>query len=107
MKRNIGFPVRFAIIWTVFLLFFFAGKIKAQTTPVSNDTVYTFVEKMPQFPGGVAELGKFTLKNLHLEKGSVPGRIIVQFVVTSSGEITEIEVLQPEDDEQVRKASGN
>jgi periplasmic protein TonB len=61
---------------------------------MAEETVLTSVEEMPQFPGGEEELIRFIGENLKypavaLEMG-VEGRVIVRFVVSKTGEVTNI-----------------
>jgi protein TonB len=92
-------------------LFLFAGAAMAQNETIvppapgsndvtvqPNDNVYTYVEQMPEFPGGENALMEFLRKNLHYpatarEQG-VEGRVIVRFVVNEAGLISEISILR-------------
>lgn len=61
----------------------------------SNKQVYTFVEEMPSFPGGDGDMQKFIFTNLKYPAKSieygVQGRVTLRFIVTKTGEITDIE----------------
>ncbi|OAQ42228.1 hypothetical protein A5893_03700 [Pedobacter psychrophilus] len=56
------------------------------------------VERMPEFPGGMAAWGKFLNKNLNYpsiaKDANVMGRVIVSFVVEKNGEITDVKILR-------------
>lgn len=103
------------IVSTVFAFVFSAN---AQTTvnmsvPVSTDSlrkvkpnldkpdkngIYEVVEKMPQFPGGEKGLLNYIGHNLKYpvdaqEKG-IQGRVVVRFVVSSTGKTKNVEVLR-------------
>ncbi|WP_108821937.1 energy transducer TonB [Dysgonomonas sp. Marseille-P4361] len=62
------------------------------TTPVS------IAEIMPQFPGGEAEMYKFIKDNLKYpvvdQETGTQGRVTIRFVVSKTGEISNIEVLR-------------
>ena len=55
----------------------------------SAEEVFMVVEKMPEFPGGTAELMKFISKNIKYPeqamRDSIQGRVIVQFVIDKTG----------------------
>lgn len=60
--------------------------------------VYRSVEQMPQFPGGEAALMKYLQSQIKYPPGamkdSVQGRVVVQFVVDSTGHVGEIKVVR-------------
>ena len=60
--------------------------------------IFTYVEQMPEFPGGTAELQKFLYKNLKYpaaaRENGIEGRVVLQFVVDESGHISEITQLR-------------
>ena len=67
--------------------------------PVIQDgEVFTVVEEMPQFPGGMAEAMKFLAKNINYpvesQKTKIEGRVIVQFVVKENGKVADIKVMR-------------
>ena len=59
---------------------------------------YTMVEQMPQFPGGQTELLKYIAKNLRYptiaQENGIMGRVIVRFVVSSTGDVENVKVLR-------------
>lgn len=59
---------------------------------------FTFVEEMPSYPGGNDELLGFFASNIIYpeiaKRAGVEGKVMVQFVVEKSGDITEIAVLK-------------
>lgn len=63
-----------------------------------KEEVFRAVEQMPQFPGGDAELAKFLRNNIQYpamaQENNIQGRVIVQFVVTKTGDIGEIKVVK-------------
>ena len=66
-----------------------------------TETIYKSVERMPSFPGGDAALMKYI--NSHIQypanalKNKVQGYVILQFVVTKTGEIGTIKVARSVD----------
>lgn len=69
--------------------------IVEEKTP-EPEKVFQFVEQMPQFPGGDAELMKYLGQNIRYPamaiENNVQGRVIIQFVVTRSGKVGEVKV---------------
>lgn len=58
---------------------------------------FTFVEFMPEFPGGEAALMKYLSKNLRYpnmaQENGIQGSIFVQFVVNKDGSISEVKTV--------------
>lgn len=56
------------------------------------------VEQMPTFPGGDAELMKYISSNLKYpivaQENGISGRVTLRFVVTATGEISDVQVLR-------------
>ena len=70
-------------------------------TGVKNNTVeplFTVVEEMPKYPGGMSELMKFIAQNIKYPadalQGKVEGRVIARFVVCKDGSISDIEIMR-------------
>jgi len=83
-------------LFFIFILFF-TYSLKAQQITV-KDSIRTYVEKMPEFPGGQPELMKFLQKNLRYppearEKG-IQGRVVTQFIVNEDGTISDVLILR-------------
>lgn len=59
---------------------------------LQQDTVYTVVEEMPMFPGGMGECMKFLTSNVNYPpeaiKKKTQGRVIVLFTVEKDGSIS-------------------
>jgi TonB family protein len=74
----------------------------------SCNQVYTAVEQMPQFPGGEAELMKYISNNIKYPtmamENNIQGRVVVQFVVTSTGKIGEVKVVRSKDPDLDKEA---
>jgi protein TonB len=62
-----------------------------------RETVRTFVEKMPSFPGGNDALAKFLSKNIrypHMASDNgIEGRVFIQFVVDYEGNIKDVKAV--------------
>ncbi len=60
--------------------------------------IFTVVENQPEFPGGMKELGTYLEKNLHYpetaQKVNAEGRVFISFVVTKTGDITDVNLLK-------------
>jgi protein TonB len=55
-----------------------------------GEEVYTSVETLPSFPGGMEAFNKFIEKNLDRGKGKANSRVNVTFVVEKDGALTDI-----------------
>ena len=73
-----------------------------------EEKVFTAVEQMPQFPGGEAELMKYISNNIKYPtmamENNIQGRVVVQFVVTKSGQIGEVKVVRSKDPDLDKEA---
>ena len=62
----------------------------------TDDTGYTYVEEMPEFPGGYKAMTAYIAKNLRYPDAAradgIEGKVYVRFVVTKTGEISNVEV---------------
>ncbi len=60
--------------------------------------IFTYVEQMPDFPGGQTELMKFLQKNLRYpaaaRENGIEGRVVLQFVVDENGKISDLQTLR-------------
>jgi len=67
-----------------------------QSTP--KDSVYSYVEKMPEFPGGEKEVVKFLSQAMRYpeaaQKKNEHGKVIVQFVITNTGKVANARVVK-------------
>jgi len=89
--------IKGAFLTFIFLLNFFSVAIYAQESDKkeAKGDVLTFVEKMPQYTGGEAAMGKFINDNIRYPKGNTKeGRVFVTFVVRKNGEVTDVSVLK-------------
>lgn len=70
----------------------------AGTGKAEPDKVFVSAQFMPQFPGGEAEMYRFISENLKYpvvdQETGIQGRVTVRFVVTKTGEISDIQLLK-------------
>lgn len=75
----------------------FAQTQDLEVESTKTDSVMTFVDEMPQYPGGVSAMLQFISSNLHYPdeaaKYNISGRVLVRFVVKQDGRIGNIEVM--------------
>jgi protein TonB len=68
--------------------------------PISNEqpSIFTIVEKMPEFKGGTEALKKFIQDHLVYPKDAIEqeiqGTVYIKFVVRANGKLTNFEVLR-------------
>lgn len=67
----------------------------------TDDDVYDVVEKMPEFPGGMAELMKYLNSNIkypvEAHKAGIQGRVVVSFVVNKDGTVKDAKIVRSVD----------
>ncbi|MGZ4117491.1 MAG: energy transducer TonB [Bacteroidia bacterium] len=87
------------------------GTVSANTTVVNNttkagyfnyraaDSVYTIVEKMPEYPGGDLEMNKFIAANLKYpakdDEGNIIATVNIQFIINAKGKVTSSKLVTP------------
>jgi TonB family protein len=68
------------------------------TANQANGPVYMFCETMPEFPGGKSAFNEYLRKRIIYPRKAVTdkieGRVVVKFIVRSTGEIREVKVLR-------------
>lgn len=66
------------------------------TTPEPDDKVYTYVEQMPQPPGGIENLLQTLNRSIkypaEARRNQVEGKVFVNFVVRTDGRITDAQI---------------
>ena len=71
-------------------------EVEVEKEEVTEQTVFQVVEEMPEFPGGMQEMMKWLGANIKYpticQENGTQGRVIVQFVVTREGDITDAAV---------------
>ncbi|MEQ8686268.1 MAG: TonB family protein [Imperialibacter sp.] len=80
------------------------GNVVADSPPTENlgaepaNEVFSVVEEMPQFDGGMGALGKYLSKNMKYpvsaRRMGVEGTVYISFVVSKDGAISEVTVLK-------------
>ena len=72
--------------------------VKADGLQGKNSTVYDMVEQAPAFPGGPQAMMQFIKDNLKYpqiaKENGIQGRVILQFVVDETGQVTDPKVLR-------------
>lgn len=75
---------------------------------LTEEPIYCSIEQIPEFPGGEAALMKYISQNIQYPtsamESNIQGRVIVQFVVTKTGEIGEIRVVRSKSPELDKEA---
>lgn len=70
-------------------------EVTAQELPKNNSDVYTAVEKIPEFPGGMKAFYDFVGKNFRVpEVKDLKGKVIIQFVIEKDGSLTDIKTIR-------------
>lgn len=73
-------------------------KSTATSETTNSDNIYTKVDVLPKFPGGIKEFLKFTAENLkypkQAKKNGVQGRVFCKFIVEKDGALTNIEIVR-------------
>jgi protein TonB len=88
------------ILLTLVLLLFCVETIYGQdNATVNSDSIYTKVEVLPEFPGGMKALGKYVDgKNHHYpeeaRKNKIEGKVMVQFIINADGTCTDFKVVK-------------
>jgi TonB family protein len=83
------------------------------TTPKKDGPVFTSVEQVPEFPGGLSAFEQFLAKNIRYPQEArdknVQGRVIVSFIVETDGTLTNFKIVRSvgsgADEEAVRALS--
>jgi TonB family protein len=96
----------------------FAGKViniklvapatVADTTPKDNGPIFSAVEQVPEFTGGLTAFGNFLAKNIkypaEARKNGVQGKVFISFVVEKDGSLSNIRVVRGVDNAIDREA---
>lgn len=77
----------------IFIMGTLAAKAQTTDTTKTKDPIFTSVEKVPEFPGGLEKLLMFFNENFKYPKGeTIEGRVYVVFVVEKDGSLTDIKI---------------
>lgn len=82
----------------------------ADTVPSQNNKVYTLVDLVPEFPGGLQAFGQFLGNNIKYpaeeRRKGIQGKVIVSFIVEEDGSLSNIHIVRSVakgiDDESIR-----
>lgn len=91
--------LKIKIFCCTLLLVYVSLSCFAQTRgKVTKEKVFSYVEQMPQFPGGEADLQRYIMTNFKypkasLEKG-VQGTMMARFVVNTDGSVGKVVILK-------------
>jgi TonB family protein len=73
-------------------------KTLVQSSEINGQPIFTVVEQVPEFPGGVNAMMEYLGQNIRYPeaatKAKVQGRVFLSFVVTTEGEIKDIQILK-------------
>ncbi|WP_247236045.1 M56 family metallopeptidase [Telluribacter sp. SYSU D00476] len=73
-------------------------KTIVQSSTINGQPIFTVVEKVPEFPGGVNALFEYLGQNIKYPdaatRAKVQGKVFLSFVITTEGEIKDIQVLK-------------
>lgn len=71
---------------------------QSQVITNADETIYDFVDKMPEFPGGKSEMSVYLSKNvkypLEAKEIGAQGRVICEFIVNTDGSISDVKVVR-------------
>jgi TonB family protein len=69
-----------------------------QTQVQSQDSTYTMVDQMPEFPGGTPALMEFLSKNIKYPESAknehIQGRVFISFIISDEGNVKDINILK-------------
>lgn len=75
-----------------------ASEVSARKAVTVDGEIFAAVDQQPQFPGGIKNLMEYLSDNLKYpeaaKKANIEGRVFVSFVVTKTGEITDVKILK-------------
>ncbi len=84
-----------------------ASSVSAQTNSDEN-SVYTKVDKMPEYPGGQVALVKFLSKNIKYpakyKKDKVNGSVFVSFIIDKTGKVIQAKIVKSLNEECDKEA---
>lgn len=70
----------------------------ASKSDSGENQVFTTVENMPKFPGGDMAMMNFVAQNIRYPeaamKDNIQGRVVVKFVIKSTGKVADVEVIR-------------
>ena len=79
------------------------GMAQNNTDKGETQQLLLTTEQQPQFPGGLVELSRFIQANMkypaEAQRNGIQGKVVLQFIVTTTGEVKDVEVLRSVDPE--------
>ena len=67
-------------------------------TKIDSGKIFTTIEQVPEFPGGLEEFSRFLSTNIIYPKiarqNKTEGRVLIRFVVQRDGSITDLKILR-------------
>jgi len=102
MKSSIFFKFIFYIVFCLVVLFIVnVQTIQSETCKINtvlSDSIYSVVEKMPEFSTGekgiVTFLNQTIIYPVDAQKNNEQGRVVVRFVISKSGKVENAEILK-------------
>ncbi|UFH54290.1 energy transducer TonB [Spirosoma sp. KNUC1025] len=86
----------FLSVFLLVSLFWFPAQAQLNSATPTDRPIFSKVEEPPQFPGGMDKFTDYLKKNLHYPKAArkakLEGSIVVNFVVTEDGRITDVKL---------------
>ncbi len=87
---------------------FCAFTANAQEKEKKNGDVYTEVEEMPEYPGGMEGLRNFLVENVtypeKAKKNKITGKVYVSFVIDKNGAVTNTQIAKGVDPDLDKEA---
>lgn len=72
--------------------------VEVEEEEVEEAEIFTIVEEMPDFPGGMAKLAEYLAKNIKYpqmaRESGIQGRVFVNFVVEPDGSVSNVNVMR-------------
>ena len=72
--------------------------VEVEEEEVVEAEIFTVVEEMPEFPGGMAKLAEYLAKNIKYpqlaRESGIQGRVFINFVVENDGSVTNVKVMR-------------
>lgn len=94
-------PVKYAPIESKIDEMVVVGYAPEETASPAEGTVFEVVEQMPEYPGGMSAMMAFIGKNIKYpvaaQKAKIQGRVVIQFIVNTEGDIISPKVLRSAD----------
>ncbi|NVM63186.1 protein TonB [Mucilaginibacter sp. SG538B] len=77
----------------MFIMGALAAKAQTTDTTKAKEPIFTSVEQVPVFPGGLHRLAMFIDENFKYPKGeTIEGRVYVLFVVEKDGSLSDVKI---------------